>query len=208
MTSFWNRFKGFYQENRLLAKNAIKADGKVLTEDDPKSRYAVPSDIVMCLHMAHPQLPVEIKEIFSAKLENQDLASLEQDIFTRPQMVLNQLEAGTTIRRTVPPSSQARQQHQRGASANNRQPRRPSKPEFHCSSCLRCPEAKLEASTHFLKDCPHLSQADRSYLLRLHDRALQNCLLSPEDRDTEVTVEIISMVEDYILWPVRGHWSH
>ena len=48
---------------------------------------------MMCLHMAHEDLPKEIHKIFSAKLEHQDVVSLEADIFTRAQLVLEQLEA-------------------------------------------------------------------------------------------------------------------
>ena len=48
---------------------------------------------VICLHMAHEDLPKEIHKIFSAKLEHQDVASLEADIFTRAQLILEQLEA-------------------------------------------------------------------------------------------------------------------
>ena len=88
-----------------MRNDVIKADGQTPAADDPKSRYAISSDMVMCLHLAHPDLPREVEKIFSAKLECQDLASLESDVFTRAQVILQQLEGSTSIRRTVPPSS-------------------------------------------------------------------------------------------------------
>ena len=102
LSAFWNRYKGFFAENRLMANDSIKADGQVLAQDDPKSRYATSSDIVMCLYMAHEDLPKEIQKIFSAKLEHQDVVSLEADIFTRAQLVLEQLEGNTSVRRSQP----------------------------------------------------------------------------------------------------------
>ena len=48
-----------------------------------------------------------------------------------------------------------------------------------------------------MKDCPFLSKADQDYLLKLHDKALQNRLLSVEERDSSVSAKYIDMVECY-----------
>ena len=199
LTAFWNRFKGFYAENRLMRNDSIKADGEIPAQDDPKSRYAISSDIVMCLHLAHPDLPREVEKIFSAKLENQDLASLESDVFTRAQVILHQLESNASVRRTVPPSQQPRQQRfNRPQAQNSKIVRRPTRSSNYCSACLNRPGSEAKASTHFLKDCPQLTPADRQYLLMLHDKALKHRLVSLEERyDNEVNSQVIDMVEDY-----------
>ena len=48
-----------------------------------------------------------------------------------------------------------------------------------------------------MKDCPHLSDSDRAYLLKLHDKALRHRLLEPEQRDQDVSVRFIDIVEHY-----------
>ena len=75
--------------------------------------------------------------------------------------------------------------------------RRPTKADHYCSSCLKNPATREQAKTHFIKDCHHLSQSDRNYITKLHDRALQNRLLAVEDRDPDLSVRFIGMVESY-----------
>ena len=75
--------------------------------------------------------------------------------------------------------------------------RRPTKADHYCSSCLKNPATREQAKTHFIKDCHHLSQSDRNYITKLHDRALQNRLLAVEERDPDLSVRFIGMVESY-----------
>merc|ERR1711923_551735 len=75
--------------------------------------------------------------------------------------------------------------------------RRPTKADHYCSSCLRNPATREQAKTHFIKDCHHLSQSDRNYITKLHDRALQNRRLAVEERDPDLSVRFIGMVESY-----------
>ena len=75
--------------------------------------------------------------------------------------------------------------------------RRPTKADHYCSSCLKNPATREQAKTHFIKDCHHLSQSDRNYITKLHDRALQNRRLAVEERDPDISVRFIGMVESY-----------
>ena len=79
LNAYWNRFKGFYAENRIRKDDTIKItkDNTLVTPDSDENgeRYRLSSDIVLCLHMAHPDLPAEVEKLLSSKLEYQDLAS-------------------------------------------------------------------------------------------------------------------------------------
>ena len=73
----------------------------------------------------------------------------------------------------------------------------PSYSDHYCSFCLRNPATREQAKTHFIKDCHNLSQSDCDYITKLHDRALQNRLLAVEERDPDLSVRFIGMVESY-----------
>ena len=42
-----------------------------------------------------------------------------------------------------------------------------------------------------------MSQSDREYITALHDGALRNRLVDPSDRDTDISVAFIGLVEEY-----------
>ena len=46
-----------------------------------------------------------------------------------------------------------------------------------------------------------MSQSDREYITALHDRALRNRLVDPSDRDTDIGVAFIGLVEEYYVLP-------
>ena len=203
LNAYWNRFKGFYAENRIRKDDAIKIskDNTIVTADCDENgeRYRLSSDIVLCLHMAHPDLPAEVEKLLSSKLEYQDLASLEREVFVKANIALEQLDRkGPSVRRTQPPPQEnfhmSRPTNQAKTSTRLR---RPTKADHYCSSCLRNPATREQAHTHFIKDCHHLSQSDRDYITKLHDRALQNRLLAVEERDPDLSVRFIGMVESY-----------
>merc|ERR1711923_421290 len=202
LNAYWNRFKGFYAENRIRKDDAIKIskDNTIVTADCDENgeRYRLSSDIVLCLHMAHPDLPAEVEKLLSSKLEYQDLASLEREVFVKANIALEQLDRkGPSVRRTQPPPQKNFPMSRPTNHARTSQPRRPTKPAHYCSSCLRNPATHEQAKTHFIKDCHHLSQSDRDYITKLHDRALQNRLLTVEERDPDLSIRFIEMVENY-----------
>merc|ERR1711923_423689 len=66
LNSFWNRFQGFYAENRIRKDDEIKitnSEGKLINApaDEIGERYRLSSDIVLCLYLAHPELPQEVE---------------------------------------------------------------------------------------------------------------------------------------------------
>ena len=67
-------------ENWIMANDNLKTDNNTLVSIEPESRYGIFSDIVTCLHMAHP---AEVKSVFHGKLEYQDLTSLKDQIMER-----------------------------------------------------------------------------------------------------------------------------
>merc|ERR1712029_114699 len=79
--------------------------------------------------------------------------------------------------------------------------RTPSKPEHHCSVCQNSSQLKLNAGTHFTKECPHLSPSDKYYMTRLFDKALQQRHLPQDQWAPGVTLRIMSIVEDYYDLP-------
>ena len=202
LNAFWNRWKGFYAENRIRKNDDIKISEngvlKTADKDEIGERYRLSSDIVSCLYAAHPDLPTEVEKLLSSKLENQDVASLEREIFVKANIALEQIERkGTSVRRTNPMQRQATRRPAGPAQTRSGAVRKPTKPDHYCSSCMRHPDMKSAASSHYIKDCPYLSKSDKDYLLKLHDKALQNRLLSVEDRDPSVSVRFVEMVEAY-----------
>ena len=164
LNAYWNRWKGHYAENRIRKDDDIKINQgntiKPADEDENGERYRLSSDIVACLHMAHPDLPQEVEKMLSAKLENQDVASLEREIFVKANIALEQLERNRPlpVRRTnaQPARQQPRRQPyntaQSGARGTKTAPRKPTKPEHYCSACAKHPTNKHLASGHYLKD--------------------------------------------------------
>ena len=163
------------------AIDELKIDVATATANDPESRYGIRSDIVTCLHLAHQPLPAEVKAMFHAKLEYQDLASLKDQILDRAQAVLDDLEGShASVSRMSQRTQQPRQQHNRGSynrdtygrsthqspnqraeaairRANTPSPiRTPSNPDNHCGICTRDPQRRHSASYHFTRQCPTL----------------------------------------------------
>ena len=177
LNAFWNRFQGFYAENRIRKDDEIKITdntGKLISApaDEKGERYRLSSDIVTCLYMAHPELPAEVEKMLSSKLEYQDVASLQKEIFVKATIALEQLDQNASVRRTQPfQNSGQRMQPSRQNITPSRGPknskinRQPKKPEHYCSSCLRSATNKHAASTHFIRDCPYLSHSDKNYIL-------------------------------------------
>lgn len=204
LNAYWNRFKGFYFENRIRANDDIKiktspsAQLSSALQDEEGERYRLSSDIVLCLWMCHPELPAEIEKMHSSKLETQDVASLEREIMTKANIALEQLEnRNPSVRRTNTYRPPNRKPGPQASAKTQGKTRKPTKTDHFCSSCLRNPATKGQAQEHYIKDCPYLSQSDRDYILKLHDKALLNRLVSPEERDPSVSVRFMDMVESY-----------
>merc|ERR1711951_73865 len=179
-----------------------------VTSDEQSSRYACSSDIVLALYLAHPDLPEEVAKSLQGKLEKQDVYSLEDLIKAKANQILQTWEeAGTSCaRRTTPSYSQPRRQPQRAPPSQAKQkilapsrvPKKiPSKTQHHCSVCKQNPQRASQASTHFLKDCPHLSEGDRNFIFNLFDKALKNRVVDPTERDPEIGDSVIDLVEEY-----------
>ena len=163
LNSFWNRFQGFYAENRIRKNDEIKItnnEGKLISapKDEIGERYRLSSDIVTCLYLAHPELPKEVEKMLISKLENQDVASLQREIFVKANIALEQLDQRASIKRaqpylaaTRPRSLPSRPHIDRNAGTK----RKPRKPEHYCSACLRSQNNRDSASSHFIKDCPY-----------------------------------------------------
>ena len=78
LNSFWNRFQGFYAENRIRKDDEIKitnSEGKLINapKDEIGERYRLSSDIVTCLYLAHPDLPQEVEKCSQANLKTKTL---------------------------------------------------------------------------------------------------------------------------------------
>ena len=92
----------------------------------------------------------------------------------------------------------------------------PKNPENHCRLCLRDPQSKHKAGTHFLRECPLLPQNERDYLRRIFEKALQKRTL-PRDkwpkkiydpsgtRGQSFNLKLINMVEDYYDLDMTSH---
>ena len=140
----------------------------------------------MFLFMAHPKLPEKMAGILHSKLQYQDVASLKDIILERGQEALEELEGShASVNRMNHRPQQSRPQYNRGyqprapqgGRQNHRQDQRtssaahryntpsptraPRNPENYCCLCLRDPQRKQDASTHFLRQCPTLPRRER-----------------------------------------------
>ena len=96
LNAYWNRWQGFWAENRIRQGDEIKiSDGSNIVtaaRDEIGERYRLSSDIVACLYFAHEDLPAEVEQMLSHRLETQDVASLQKEIFTKANIALEKLE--------------------------------------------------------------------------------------------------------------------
>ena len=100
MTSYWSRFMGFYEENRIKKDDKLTMDGEKAKEDDKQCRFSKNTELATFLHMAHPQLPRKMDQILGTKLKDKDLASLQEVILDKCQSVIDELEGShTTVNR-------------------------------------------------------------------------------------------------------------
>ena len=181
MSSYWSRFMGFYEENRIKKDDKLTLDGAKAAVDEKQCRFNKSAELSLFLHMAHPQLPKRMAQIFGNKLKDKDLASLQEQILDRCQSVLDEIEGShTTVNRMdyqqrpqrsryfqprAPPDgrqSQRPNQRSRGATQRYYTPsptRAPKHPDNYCFICLR--DRKPDASNHFLRQCPQLPQRER-----------------------------------------------
>merc|ERR1719309_803589 len=218
ITSYWSRFKGFYQDNRIRKDDKLTTDNKKATEDEKQCRFSKSTELAIFLHMTHPMLPRKMAQIFAHKLKTQDLASLQDQVLDRCQSLLDELEGShASVNRMNyqqqrynnyrPPP--ARRQTQRpfqrsgGATARYKTPspaRTPKHPENYCFLCVR--DGRPDAHTHFLRQCPQLPKRERDLWTRVFDKTLQ---FRSQPRDSwpkkvegqTVNVKLISMVEDF-----------
>ena len=63
--------------------------------------------------------------------------------------------------------------------------------------CFVCKQNSSQAETHFMKDCPNLSEGDRQFIFNLYDKALRNRMVDAQDRDTGIGESLIDQVEEY-----------
>ena len=80
LNALWNRVQGFWAENRIRTRYEIRitdSTGRLITatEDEKGERYRISSNLVLCLHLAHPDLPAEVEKLLTGKLVSQDVAS-------------------------------------------------------------------------------------------------------------------------------------
>ena len=52
MSSYWSRFMGFYEENRIKKDDKLTLDGAKATEDDKTSRFRRNTKLAIVMHMA------------------------------------------------------------------------------------------------------------------------------------------------------------
>ena len=222
MSSYWSRFMGFYEENRIKKDDKLTLDGAKAVADETQCRFSKSAELSLFLHMAHPQLPKRMAQIFGNKLKDKDLASLQEQILDRCQSVLDELEGShTTVKRMNyntrgyhPPDrwqNQRPNQRPGGAMQRYQTPsptRAPKHPDNYCFLCVR--DRKPDASTHFLRQCPQLPQKERDLWTRVFDKTLQT---RDQPRSTwpekiegqTVSISLMNMVEDfYNLDPVQN----
>ena len=177
VTSYWSRFQGFYQDNRIRKDDKLMTDNAKATEDEKQCRFSKGTELVLFLHMTHPMLPKKMAQIFGNKLKHQDVASLQEQILDRCQSVLDEIEGSHAVVNRMnhyqrpqhngsfparaPPS---RRPYQRsGGTAQRYRASSPAKapkhPENFCFLCVR--ERKPNASSHFLRHCPQLPERER-----------------------------------------------
>ena len=91
----------------------------------------------------------------------------------------------------------------------------PKNPDNYCCLCLRDPQRKHNASTHFLRECPQLPQRERDHLKMIFENALQKRslprdkwpkkLYGPTGVGQSFNLRLINMVEDFYDLNVTGH---
>ena len=180
INSYWSRFKGFYQDNRIRKDDKLTVDGKKPTEDEKQCRFSKSTELAIFLHMTHPMLPRKMAQIFAHKLKTQDLASLQDQVLARCQTVLDELEGSHVAVNRM--NHYQRPQHNRSFQARAPQSQRPYQrsgataqrfrasspakvpkhPENFCFLCKR--DGRPDASSHFLRQCPQLPERERNIL--------------------------------------------
>ena len=88
VTSYWSRFMGFYEDNRIKKDDKLTIDNAKATADETQCRFSKSTELALFLHMTHPQLPERMAQIFHNKLKDRDVASLQEQILDRCQSVL------------------------------------------------------------------------------------------------------------------------
>ena len=78
MSSYWSRFMGFYEENRIKKDDKLTLDGAKAVEDEKQCRFSKSAELSLFLHMAHPQLPKRMAQIFGNKLKDKDITTLQE----------------------------------------------------------------------------------------------------------------------------------
>ena len=178
--------------------------------------------------MAHKQLPLKLAHINSMKMKQNDVTSLKDIILDKAQDVLDELEGTTSLQRmNYRPQQNRPQQGSSSQFRDNRHSARPDlrssgtarqrtptptkaprHPDSYCLICLRDPQRKHLASTHFLRECRLLPQGERDYLRRIFEKALQKRTL-PRDkwppkiygdsgpRVQTFNLKLVNMVEDF-----------
>ena len=161
-------------------------DEATTTVTDKLSRYGMGSELVMFLFMAHRGLPEKMASILNTKLKHNDVASLKDLILEKAQDVLEELEGSeASVNRMYHRPQQARPQYNNGYQSrapqggrqNYRRDQRtsgatpryrtpspvkaPKNPDNYCYLCLKDPQRKQNASTHFLRECSQLPQRER-----------------------------------------------
>ena len=102
-------------------------------------------------------------------------------------------------------SYQRQSQRPDGATRRSHTPsptRAPRNPDHYCFRCLRDPQRKHEASTHFFRQCPTIPRKERDFLALLYDKALQHRSNPKESWPKKimgqtVSVKLMNAVEDF-----------
>ena len=92
LSAYWSRFVAFHEDNRIKKDDKLKTDGAKATTNEEQCRFSLSSELVLFLFMAHPLLPERMAGILHHKLQDQDVASLQEIILKRSQSVLDELE--------------------------------------------------------------------------------------------------------------------
>ena len=172
---------GFYEDNRIKKDDKLKIDNEKATADEVQCRFSKSTELVLFLHMTHPQLPKRMAQIFGNKLKDRDVASLQEQILDRCQSVLDELEGSHAAvnrmnyqqrpqrnsnfqARAPPVRRQSQRPYQRSGGATQRYKtpspaRTPKHPDNYCFICVR--DRRPDASSHFLRQCPQLPKRER-----------------------------------------------
>ena len=240
MRAYWSRFQAFFEENHIKKNDKLKVDDAIATATDKQCRYGIGSELVLFLHMAHRGLPVKMASILNTKLKHNDVASLKDLILEKAQDVLEELEGSeASVNRMYHRPQQSRPQYNNGyqsrapqdsrqnyrrdqrssgATSRHRTPspaKAPKNPDNYCCLCLKDPQRKHNASTHFLRECTQLPQRERDHLKMIFEKALQKRSL-PRDRwpkkiygpsgaGQSLNVRLMNMVEDFYDLDATGH---